>query len=80
MADLLIRDLDVADKRALALRAAKNGRSQQAEARSILENALRPQSPDWVETLRNAARSVGGVELELPERRPAREIDVEGWL
>ena len=80
MSDLLIRNLESATKDALRARAAKNGRSQQAEARAILECALRPDSHDWVSMLRRAAVSADGIEIEVPERHPARALDTTAWL
>lgn len=79
MSDLLVRGLDEKTKQALVSRAARNGRSQQAEARSILEEALKEETQGWPAVLFGAARSVGGVELDLPERHAPRPVDVEGW-
>lgn len=79
MADILIRGLDPSLKKELASRAARNGRSQQAEAKTILESSLREGARDWVALLAGARNAVGGVELELPERHRPRSIDVEGW-
>ncbi|WP_080797261.1 FitA-like ribbon-helix-helix domain-containing protein [Arabiibacter massiliensis] len=80
MSDLLIRNLESATKDALRARAARNGRSQQAEARAILEAALEPEPRSWVSRLRKAAAAAEGIEIELPERHPARGIDTGGWL
>lgn len=80
MNDLLIRDIDPALKSVLKARASRHGRSQQREAKAILESALRSENDSWVARLRNAAVAVGGVELEEPVRHPARSIDVEEWL
>ncbi len=80
MADLLVRNLDDAMKEALAARAARNGRSQQAEARSILEDALRSSSSSWTARLRRAARLADGIEFELPARHPARTLETKDWL
>lgn len=80
MSDLLIRNLDREIKDALIARATKNGRSQQAEARAILESALRSEQRGWVSLLRRAATSADGIEIETPERHPAREFDGGGWL
>lgn len=79
MSDILIRDVDPVVQHRLKERAAHNGRSQQKEAKAILEEALAPQR-SWVRILYDAARSVGGIELELPERHPAREIDTSNWV
>ena len=80
VADVLVRNLSSGAKEALASRAARNGRSQQAEAKAILEAALRDDAANWVSRLRRAASAVGGIELELPARHAAREVDVAGWL
>jgi antitoxin FitA len=77
MASLNIRQLDSAVKEQLRLRAAHNGRSMEAEARAILKEALVKAKPGsgaaLVEAIRGRFRSLGGVELELPPRGPARE-------
>ncbi|MEY8315271.1 FitA-like ribbon-helix-helix domain-containing protein [Adlercreutzia muris] len=81
MADILIRDLDDATKRRLKEQALRHGRSQQGEARAILQASLQDSgSTGWVGRLRNAAQAAGGIDLEEPIRHPAREIDVRGWL
>ncbi|MDJ1651347.1 MULTISPECIES: FitA-like ribbon-helix-helix domain-containing protein [Gordonibacter] len=79
MSDLLIRNLAPRDKNALRARAARNGRSQQAEARAILENALRSESREWTSLLRSAAQAVDGIEVEQPQRHPARSLDTKDW-
>lgn len=80
MSDLLIRDIDPALKSALQARAVRHGLSQQKEARAILESALRAESDSWVARLRNAGRSVEGIEFEEPPRHAARAIDAGEWL
>ena len=77
MPDLLIRGIPEETKERLAQRAKENGRSQNAEALAILEASLEPQRRTWFEILREAAVETGGVELELPERHPAREFAFE---
>ena len=77
MADMLIRDIPPEVKRLLAVRAAENGRSQSAEAVAILSAELQPAGKSWVFRLMEAAQEVGGVELELPPREPAREFSFE---
>lgn len=72
MPSLLVRDVPDDVKRALALRAAENGRSQQAEARAVLEEALCPHTGSWVSLLRDAADSVGGIDLVCPQRHAPR--------
>ena len=77
MSDLLIRNCDEETKRALCIRAAQNGCSQQAEALSILRAALLEEPKSWVELIRENAQSVGGMEFELPMRRSPRLTAVE---
>lgn len=72
MASLLIRDMQEETKRALAVQAARHGRSQQAEALAILESALAPQRPSLVDFLRQGAREVGGIEAPVAERHAPR--------
>jgi plasmid stability protein len=75
MASITIRNLDDALKRRLRIRAAEHGRSMEEEAREILRRAVGeityPKNLGRVIHERFAA--IGGVELELPERRPMRE-------
>lgn len=77
MADLLIRNIDPSIKRALAIRAAEHGRSQQAEALAILNNALQDQENSWADFLMRTADEVGGMEFEVPQRHAPRFTAVE---
>ena len=76
-ASLNIRQLDPALKEQLRIRAAHNGRSMEAEARTILKAALMSNRPASGEALAASIRRrfapLGGVELELPSREPGRE-------
>ncbi len=72
MPSLLVRDVSEDMKHALALRAAQNDRSQQAEARAILEDALCPGAGSWVSLLREAADSAGGIDFACPQRHAPR--------
>ncbi len=78
MAALSIRNLDETVKRRLQVRAARHGRSMEAEARAILIEAVREPADDtglFTELL-DRFGMLGGVELELPERREqARAAD-----
>lgn len=78
MPNILIRDISEEAKRRLEARAKENGRSQNAEAVAILEEALAPAQKTWFDMLRETVEEVGGVELELPERHPARDFSFEG--
>ena len=76
IASIIVRNLDEGLKRRLRIRAAKNGRSMEAEARDILRTALNRQ-PEAPENLASAIRArfapLGGVDLELPPRSPMRK-------
>ena len=81
MSNLTIRNLDPAVKERLRVRAAQHGQSMEAEARQILRAsltapeaaALRPPEPNIVERIQSHFAPLGGVELDLPPREPARE-------
>lgn len=76
-ASITIRNLDHALKERLRVRAAQHGRSMEAEARGILQAALAPQEAPPMRHLYDRVRarfaSLGGVDLDLPPREPARE-------
>lgn len=75
MATLTIRNVPDETKRRLRIRAAEHGRSMEAELRAIIDDALeKPAPPENLgEAIRRRFAKFGGVELELPERTPARE-------
>lgn len=70
MTTLTIRGLDDATKARLRLRAARNGRSMEAEVRAILEHALPPSpaSAKLGSSIHARFEAAGGAELELPAR------------
>ena len=76
-ASLVIRNLDPSSEEGLRVRAAGNGHSMEAEARVILETA--PSSPEGSsaphlhDRVRARFARLGGVDLDLPPREPARE-------
>ena len=72
MAQILVRDIDPETKRALELRAASHGVSQQVEVLQIIKDAVTPEGPSWASRLREKAESVGGMEFELPTRHAPR--------
>jgi antitoxin FitA len=80
MAALSVRNIDDGLKRRLRIRAARNGRSMEAEIRAILEEAA-PSSDesgeeDFFEVLVRRFQEIGGVELDLPPRStPVRWAD-----
>lgn len=69
MSALSIRNMDDGAKRRLQVRAARHGRSMEAEARAILEQAVGDEDgADLFTTLRERFSELGGVELDLPAR------------
>ena len=77
MATLTIRDLDEGLKHSLRLRAAGHRRSMEEEVRQILRQALQgdtaaPQQ-DLASRIRARMAAVGGVEMRIAPREPARE-------
>lgn len=70
MAAVSIRDLDDGVRERLRVRAAKNGRSMEAEMRAILTAAAtdQPAGPSLLHALRDRFAELGGVELDLPPR------------
>ncbi len=75
MASITIRNLEEDVKAQLRMRAAGNGRSIEEEARLILREAVsRKTGPEnLASAIRDRFVPLGGVELELPPREPARE-------
>ncbi len=75
MASITIRNLDDDVKTRLRVRAAENGRSMEEEARVILRDAVgrKPGSQNLASLIRARFGPLGGVEMELPPREPARE-------
>ena len=75
MASITIRNLDDDVKTRLRVRAAENHRSMEEEARLILRDAVgrRPSTENLAEAIRARIAPLGGVDLELPPREPARE-------
>jgi plasmid stability protein len=78
MAALSIRDLDESVKQRLQSRAARHGRSMEAEVRAILTEAVRDpaDSAGLFTALLDRFAMLGGIDLELPARaEPARAAD-----
>jgi antitoxin FitA len=78
MAALSIRNLDETVKQRLLLRAARHGRSMEAEARAILTDAVSEpaDSAGLFTALLDRFGRLGGVDLELPGREePPRAAD-----
>ena len=70
MAALSIRDLDDAVREKLRLRAARHGRSMEAEIRAILTAAVIEDTPrtDLFSALTERFTQLGGADLSLPDR------------
>jgi len=76
LASITIRNLDDALKRKLRLRAAHRNRSMEDEARDILRTALAQEpaeTQNLVDAIRELVEPLGGIELDLPPRRPMPE-------
>ena len=76
MSSITIRNLEPAIKERLRIRAAEHGHSMEAEARRILQSALKGQERtrrSLYERIRARVEPLGGIELELPPRVPGRE-------
>jgi plasmid stability protein len=76
MASIMIRNLDDGLKSKLRIRAAQHGRSMEEEARHILRSALTGEVPaptNLYAAIRRRIDSLGGAELEIPDRQPLRE-------
>ncbi len=70
MAALSIRNLDEHVRERLRVRAARHGRSMEAEARAILTDAVREpgEAEGLFPALLHRFSELGGVDLELPPR------------
>jgi plasmid stability protein len=78
VAALSIRNLDETVKQRLLLRAARHGRSMEAEARAILTDAVQEpaDSAGLFTALLDRFELLGGVDLDLPKRaEPGRAVD-----
>ena len=76
MASITIRRLPEGTKRQLRLRAARNGRSMEQEARELLEAGLaraEPQLENLGEKIHRRFAALGGVDLKIPPRGPIRD-------
>ena len=76
MPNLTVRNLSEEVHRALRVRAARHGRSTEAEVRTILEETVRPPKRLKIGSeIHRIARAIGGMhELEIPRCR----IDIRG--
>lgn len=75
MASITVRRLDDGLKTRLRVRAARNGRSMEEEARTILRAGLATENavmPNLVESIRRHFARIGGIEIPLPARQAIR--------
>jgi plasmid stability protein len=73
MASMTIRNLDDGVKERLRVRAARNGRSMEEEARVILSNAVRGATgPEILALAEELFGGEKGVELDIPPRKKWR--------
>ena len=77
MPAVTVRNLPENTHRALKLRAARNGRSTEAEIRRILEDAVCTKAEAGLGSqLAALGRRFGGIEIKLPrDKRPAEPAD-----
>ena len=75
MAAVSIRDLDDGVRERLRLRAARHGRSMEAEIRAILTDAVTdPAESGLAQALLSRFSAAGGVDLDLPARAQAPRV------
>ncbi|MGU7778958.1 FitA-like ribbon-helix-helix domain-containing protein [Burkholderia sp. PU8-34] len=76
---ITVRNLPDEVHRALRIRAAKHGRSTEAEVRDILEQAVRPEGRIKLGTLlAEIGREAGGVELDVQrDKTPTEPMSFE---
>jgi plasmid stability protein len=75
MASITIRRLDDGVKAKLRVRAARHGRSMEEEAREILKAGVAAKPVlklNLADAIRRHIAPLGGVELKIPPREPAR--------
>lgn len=77
MSTLTIRQLNEHTHARLRGRAAKHGRSVEAEVRAILDATVNLPEEDILLALHASFSEAGGVDLELPDRsEPPRPVDL----
>ena len=72
MAAISVRDLDENVASRLKVRAARHGRSMEAEVRAILTDAVATREDEQLnlaQAIRERFAAIGGVELEIPLRQ-----------
>ena len=80
MATITIRDLDDGVRTRIQVAAAHHGRSMEAEVRNMLSQFYGrvPLGDTLLKAAEEFRRETGGVDLELPQRHPARIPDLSG--
>lgn len=77
MTTITIRNVDDELKERLKVRASEHGRSMEAEARAILREVLdranKPEPGDLYRAVRGIVEPLGGIDLDLPARKPIRD-------
>ena len=74
MASLNVRNLSERTHKALRIRAARHGRSMEAEIRAILDDAVNPRERLGLGSMLTAiARDFGGVDLDIKRDRTQAE-------
>lgn len=75
MATLTVRGIPETEKEALRVRAAKNGRSMEAEVRAIIHEAVNRNetSDNLYAAIRKQVEPFGGIEIPENPDKPARE-------
>lgn len=78
MASITIPDVDEKLKAGLQERAARRGKSLEAEARDILREAVGQKETDQPSknlyaAIRGVVEPLGGIQFDLPSRHPVRE-------
>lgn len=83
MAAISVRDLDESVASRLKVRAARHGRSMEAEVRAILTDAVAVGEDDQLnlaQVIRERFAAIGGVELEMrPRQDTPRAADLPEW-
>jgi len=79
MAAITVRNLDDHVKQRLRVRAARHGRSMEAEVRAILVEAVGEEEPEnLLLALRERFAELGGVDLDIPPRNsPPRIVEFD---
>ncbi|MDX2969579.1 plasmid stabilization protein [Kribbella solani] len=80
MASIIVRNLDDKVKHRLRVRAARHGRSMEAEARAILVEAIGSDEDETniLQRLHERFTELGGVELDIPPRSGThRDVDFD---